>query len=651
MLWSIALVFASLPAALLALTYVGKYSIDVPVGDQWYDPVHVVIKAHTNQLSVRDLFAMAEGHRPLVIRLIAIAASYAVGLAPKAMSMMTWLCTWINLIVACVIFSGDTVFQRNRARWIKLLGVFVFSWIFFTIHDQQGWIDYYFSTWQFALLFFLGACLSVQRLRGWPAWTVAAACCALSTLSLGIGLASWAAIPIVAAGFKKHRRLSFLVAWFGTAGLSTWLYQSRFAASAGDANAGKLASLTSLASGNEGGLIAPISSSTKVFILSLSRLWIPAEAWDHTWAPKLIIAFTTLCIAAALTICLRFMAAGHMRTASTWAGIGAYSFIGAFLVYLSRRKLMPELRHSAGAAAFWLACMSLMITYVAIFLTNERSTSSKAKIGFTKTLINARLADKILIPFSVASILLLPILSLAKTATEFRRAPRFPHACSQKTKNFALLRGDSVRTCFEFIDERSIYQLSLLSLGGLNVNLTQAPGIQQGGVLITALPGDLLTAYMTQALLAKAQPLSQDQHHTKPNVLNLSIKEVSTYPPTSNPYSASMDWSGSGKLFSIRINRTSADEIKRDMAQLIAKHDPIYIAYTATAAQEANHIRSILADKGLGFMQVTRLADPISPDQGIFLECFTLITKGINTRHESSSSQSDAKQCFTYANK
>ncbi|MFM7640073.1 MAG: hypothetical protein ACKO45_00720 [Cyanobium sp.] len=651
MLWSIALVFAGLPAAVLALTYVGKYSLDVPVGDQWYDPVHVVIKAHTNQLSVRDLLAMAEGHRPLIIRIIAIAASYAIGLAPKAMSMMTWLCTWINLIVAYAIFSGDTIFQRARAKWIKLVAIFVFSWICFIIHDQQGWIDYYFSTWQFALLFFLGACFSVQRLRGWPAWMAASVCCALSTLSLGIGLGSWIAIPIVAVGFKKHRRLSFLVAWLGTAGLSAWLYQSRFAASAGDANADKLTSLTSLASGNQGGFLAPISNSTKVFILSLSRLWIPAEAWDHTEVPKLIIVFTTLCIAAALTICLRFMAAGHMRTASTWAGISAYSFIGAFLVYLSRRKLMPELRHSAGAEAFWLACMALMIAYVAIFLTNERIISSKAKISFTETLINVRLADKILIPFSVASILLLPILSLAKTATEFRRAPRFPLTCSQKTKHFALLRGGSLRNCFEFIDERSIYQLSLLSLGGLNVNLTQALSIQKGGVLITALPGDLLTAYMTQALLAKARPISQDQQHIKTNVLNLSIKEASTNPPATNPYSTSMDWSGSGKFFSIRSDRTSVDEIKKDIARLTAKHDPIYIAYTAISAQEANQIRSILADNGHGIMQVTHLANSTSPDQGIFIDCFTHIAHGVSAKHQSNSSQSDSKQCFTYAHK
>ena len=84
--------------------------------------------------------------------------------------------------------SRDPLFKKADNKGIKLVAILVFSWISFTIHDQEGWIDYYFSTWQLALLFFLGACICVQRLRGWLAWTAATLFCALSTLSLGIGL-------------------------------------------------------------------------------------------------------------------------------------------------------------------------------------------------------------------------------------------------------------------------------------------------------------------------------------------------------------------------------------------------------------------------------------------------------------------------------
>ena len=340
-----------LPAALLALAYVVNYSLDIPVSDQWYDPIHVVIKSHTNQLSIRDLFAMAEGHRPLTIRLIAIAASYANHLDPKAISLTAWFCTWINLILVYILLSRDPLFKKADNKGIKLVAILVFSWISFTIHDQEGWIDYYFSTWQLALLFFLGACICVQRLRGWLAWTAATLFCALSTFSLGIGLASWIAIPIVAAGYKKHRKVSFLVAWLGTSGAVGWLYQSRFAASAGDANAGKFSSIASLApgasgasgaSGNDGSLLTAISSSIKVATYSLSRLWLPAESWYHSWVPKLIIAFTALTVLASISICVSFLASGHIRSSSTWAGVDAYSFIGPFLVYLSRRNLMPD---------------------------------------------------------------------------------------------------------------------------------------------------------------------------------------------------------------------------------------------------------------------------------------------------------------------
>lgn len=647
----IGLVFACLPAALVALAYVVNFSLDVPVGDQWYDPIHVVIKSHSNQLALQDLFAMAEGHRPFTIRLIAIAASHINHLAPKAMSLTAWICTGINLALTTILLTGDPLFQQPGTKSIRLVAIFIFSWIAFTIHDQEGWIDYYFSTWQLALLFFLLACLCVQRLRGWLAWSAATLCSALSTLSLGIGLATWIAVPIVAAGYKHHRKAHFLVAWLATTAVAGWLYQSGFAASAGAANADKLSSLASLTAGNDGSLASVVSNSAKVVILSLSRLWIPAETWDHTWLPKLVIAFTALSILTSTSILLRLIATGHSRLSLTWAGVGSFSFIGAFLVYLSRRKLMPELRHSAGAEAFWLASVALMIVYLTIFIVSKKGFTPKSESGYAKQWLISDLADKVLIPISIGSIALLPLLSLAKTVAEFRRSPRFDPSCSHKTKFFPLIRDNSLRDCFAFIDERSVYQLSLLSLGGLSVKAIGAPAIRQSGMLITALPDELLTAYVATALSPLARTPEQRLEQVNPEVISVSSKQISTYQPSISPLSASMDWSGSGKFFTARSKHTSVDEIRQRIIQLTAERSPVYIVYTGTTTKEASRIQSILGARGMRAQHVVRLADSINPSQAIFVKCFVFNFTVSNTMHQSHSSQPDPKPCFAIANK
>ena len=70
---------------------------------------------------------------------------------------------------------------------------------------------------------------------------------------------------------------------------------------------------------------------------------------------------------------------------------------------------MPELRHSAGAQAFWLACASLIILYVTNFLANKSGCRAQAEHSYGKALIRGVFAEKILIPFSIVSIVLLPV--------------------------------------------------------------------------------------------------------------------------------------------------------------------------------------------------------------------------------------------------
>ncbi len=58
-------------AAMLAWQFVYLRGLPIPVGDQWWETVHVAALTHQGRLSANDIFAYFEGHRPANIRLIA----------------------------------------------------------------------------------------------------------------------------------------------------------------------------------------------------------------------------------------------------------------------------------------------------------------------------------------------------------------------------------------------------------------------------------------------------------------------------------------------------------------------------------------------------------------------------------------------------
>jgi hypothetical protein len=60
----------ALMPAVLSAVFVGLRGLPIPIGDQWWDPVHVAVLSRQGQLSAHDLFAYSEGHRLVNIRII-----------------------------------------------------------------------------------------------------------------------------------------------------------------------------------------------------------------------------------------------------------------------------------------------------------------------------------------------------------------------------------------------------------------------------------------------------------------------------------------------------------------------------------------------------------------------------------------------------
>ena len=162
---SIFIVISALPFALIACLVVNKFALPIPIGDQWLDPIDAAIKASTNQLHWGDLFAMIEGHRSFTIRLLAVLGAFLVRLSPEIMKWSTWITSCLILATSVELVRHDPLIKGKIATKNLSLATLCLSAVAYAIHDQEGWTDYYFSTWQLSLLFFLIACLIIQRYK------------------------------------------------------------------------------------------------------------------------------------------------------------------------------------------------------------------------------------------------------------------------------------------------------------------------------------------------------------------------------------------------------------------------------------------------------------------------------------------------------
>jgi len=183
----------------------------------------------------------------------------------------------------------------------------------------------------------------------------------------------------------------------------------------------------------------------------------------------------------------------------------------------------------------------------------------------------------------------------------------------------------------------------------LNVKTIQVPTIQQSGTLITVLPGDLLSAYIIQALSSQAQPPKAGQKQTKLNILSPSTRNAGDNNTHPSPLVTSMDSSGSGKLFNAKHILASADAINEDLASIISENNPIYVAYTANTIPESDQIKKMLGARGMQATQVAHIADSSYPTRGISIECFIAHSADpfANPSARMIPTPAKSKRCFT----
>lgn len=276
---------------------------------------------------------------------------------------------------------------------------------------------------------------------------------------------------------------------------------------------------------------------------------------------------------------------------------------------------MPELRHGAGAESFWMALIVLSTLYLARAATPQRLPAESSQRASRDPL---RGTLQIL---ACGVVVLVPILSLAKTITEFRLPNRFPKECTRITTHYFLLRDQSLRSCFEFIDERSVYQLSLLGLANLGTKGLGLPQLDASATIITLLPGKLLSAFVGEALVSPrlfASP-AQSSHA---NLIALASGEETRPQSGYNPFKQSMDWSGRGRLYKPTLFSKSLPSLLTVLRARTFDQNPIYLIDSSETQSDAAQVLRLLQNQGLTLAKELTLRSPKEDTQFLRLRCF-----------------------------
>jgi hypothetical protein len=578
-LYLLGLLFLALTifSASLALFFLYLRGLPIPIGDQWWDTVHVAALTRQGKLSVNDIFAYSEGHRLANIRIISWLMTILTNYNPIILNSATWLISAGNVVLVYRLLSSLNLSSRRPPIVIRLGALALFSSTLFCISHGQNWIDFYFSQWQLSFFFlFLAANLIVCHRASWINFIALLAAAVLSSLSMGLGLGSWVSIPIMAASRKGYRKTLYLFLWVFAGFLFLYFYFSDYS------RFGETSSLDGIKTTNPKDL---------VFLLGyyLSRKFIIDTG--NSIIVKILFIFSLSSLFLFIGLAFLLWKRGFAHVALLWSGIAIYSIIGSLMVFVSRGGVMPSERHSPGSDGFWVAFIGISVSYILVSI----SLNQEFKINGCG------------LPKLVSAILVcLWFLGTGRSLASFRqrgdwRSPTyFSRSCIESTRLHPLYRNHEFRSCFMFGDERSTYQLALMGLGNLKPKDDQLPLINDVGLKTFAiLPSRLMSAYADQFILRK---------HSQKNELN--SPERFYYSPAEekplsrlwpSPLTQHMNWNDLGKGQKTPGKVARLEELFDKIDQLNPQSDSLLLIAGKEMIPESQRLISHL--KSAGFIE------------------------------------------------
>ena len=213
-------ILSLIPFTIIGL-YIFLFGLNIPFLDQW-DVVPLLIKKQQGILSLADLFAQHNEHRPFFPRLIWITLSEFTNYNVNAE-------LWVNLLIA----AGTFVFVADRSikMWARLeispppFLIPLMSLLVFNLGQRESWLQ------GFQTIMFLGtACVIIgvfmlAENSSWRNFLAAIVLGIIATYSMANGLLYWLiGLVIIFITTSKKMRFIRIALWLFLSGMSVGLF-------------------------------------------------------------------------------------------------------------------------------------------------------------------------------------------------------------------------------------------------------------------------------------------------------------------------------------------------------------------------------------------------------------------------------------------
>lgn len=213
------------PSALVALTCIFTYAVDIPYIDQWDGELPFLRKLAAGEAGVGDLVALQLEHRIAVNRLVALVVAWGAGWSTKACLLVTWL-TACGLAINVLVLQHRT---GSHVAWHRAIFGFVGGVILFGLQQYDTWLNPAMIAW-FSIQFFLTSALVITIVASSEPFRflgcMLLAC--IATFSASHGMLLWIVlIPVLAMSrWQQNRGLPYgwLLGWGMAAAISIACY-------------------------------------------------------------------------------------------------------------------------------------------------------------------------------------------------------------------------------------------------------------------------------------------------------------------------------------------------------------------------------------------------------------------------------------------
>lgn len=204
--------------ALLVMSYVHSYAVDVPMFDDWHS-IPPLENSLQGQLTFDDLWPQYNEHRILFPMLVMIALQRATAMDMRAQMYSSWAL----LVIGCAFLLADHL--RARPRRLRSLLEFVpVAWLFFTLRQSDNLL----WAWQIQMILCTTALIvslcALRRVEK-TAWLIAAVAAGIvCSFSFFNGLLVWPCGLLVARHSARPERATAVWCAAGTVAIALYLH-------------------------------------------------------------------------------------------------------------------------------------------------------------------------------------------------------------------------------------------------------------------------------------------------------------------------------------------------------------------------------------------------------------------------------------------